>query len=469
MSAMSSEVPHHEAPEDERQRFRRVSRLIASIIGAIDAKVTEQVNQILHAQEFQRLEAGWRGLYYLWRTAREVRQQAVIHGGRAEVDIRLLTVRKRELQKDFESSSEFDRNWLFQKVYEDEFGTPGGTPYGLLIVDFEFSQSPADLDLLEQMGAVAAAAFAPLIAGAAPELLGLEDFRQLERPVELQPDVQGRRYGQWRRLRSKPDARFIGLTLPRILLRSPYEDDGSHRFGFRFAEGRTSDSERGLLWGSAAWGFAAVVCRAFGTTGWFADIRGMQRGKEVGGLVTGLPSAGFRMDPPGTAERGCVEVHIPDRREGELAALGFIPLCHCRETSAAVFYSAASVHDAKEMASSLATANSRLSAMLQYVLCCSRFAHYLKIGVRAMTGAGLSAEEVQNRLNAWIQEYVAPVDHATPDIKSRYPLREAQVSVEEQMDRPGSYLMRILLQPHYQLDQLASSITFVATRIRIVS
>lgn len=273
----------------ENRGRRQTARLIASLIGAIDSLLSRQVSEILHQPEFQRLEASWRGLEFLFRTAQEVRRLATVQGAVADIKIRVLTVRQRELEKDFESAVEFDQNALFKKVYEDEFGHPGGEPFGLLVADFEFSNSPSDLDLLERMGSVAAAAFAPLIAAAAPALLGLESFTQLERPIELQPDVQGRRYGQWRRLRTQQDARFLGLTMPRFLLRTPYRDDGINRFGFRFAEHAGTGDRKGYLWGSSAWALAAAICRAFGATAWFADIRGMQRGKVAGGLVPGLP------------------------------------------------------------------------------------------------------------------------------------------------------------------------------------
>ncbi|MEI7699708.1 MAG: type VI secretion system contractile sheath large subunit [Planctomycetia bacterium] len=448
---------------------RRLQQTLARLIAQIDLAITAQINEVLHHGDFQRMEASWRGLHFLWRTAAEVRQQAAVQGEQTGIEIRVLSVRRRELLKDFESAAEFDQSELFRKVYESEFGQAGGTPYGLLVADYEFSEHPADLDLLEYLAGVAAAAFAPLIAAASPNLLGLESFAQLDRTVGLKSITSGRRSRKWSQFRSHPDSRFVGLTLPRILLRTSFPDDGSGRFGFRFSECSNQLDRSRLLWGSAAWAFAAVVCRTFAATAWFADIRGMQRGRISGGLVSGLPNGSFRIDPQGTVERGCVEVHIPDRRESELSELGFVPLCHCRETSTAVFYSASSVHAPGSFTSDLASASARLSAMLQYVLCCSRIAHYLKVRVRDLTGAGENAQEISRRLNEWVQSYVTPDDRATPDMKARFPLREASVEIEELPDRPGSYHMKMRLQPHYQLDQLDSSMTFVATRVRIIS
>ncbi|MCA9066090.1 MAG: type VI secretion system contractile sheath large subunit, partial [Planctomycetaceae bacterium] len=242
----------------------------------------------------------------------------------------------------------------------------------------------------------------------------------------------------------------------------------SNPFGFRFREEVEGPNRDRFLWGSAAWAFGAIVCRAFAASAWFADIRGVQRGVDSGGLVTGLPSHPFHTDPAGTAERSSVEVQVSEAREAELCEQGFIPLSHCKDTPYSAFYANGSVNEPEKFANDeLATANARLSAMLQYVLCCSRIAHYLKVKVRDRIGSQVSARQIEDELVSWIHGYVTPDDRASPDMKARYPLRDARIQIEEIPGRPGQYDMTMFLQPHFQLDQLSSTISFVASRVEL--
>jgi type VI secretion system ImpC/EvpB family protein len=439
--------------------------VLARDIARIDELLTGQVNQILHATEFQALEAAWRGLHYIWFTRSKLASERGFENRNAHIQIRVLDVSRRELKRDFEKASDFDQNALFWKVYEEEFGMPGGTPYGVLLANYEFTNHPDDLDLLSQLSGVGASAFAPVITSASPELIGLQTFADLEKPINLERVFQQARHRKWHSLRDRPDSQFLGLTLPRILMREPYRDDGTYQHGFRFVEDVQGANREDYLWGSSAWAMGAVILRAFDNCGWFADIRGVERGVEGGGLVTGLPTHSFHTDSSGVAMRSSVEVAVSDTQEAELCDLGFIPHSHCKDTPYSVFYSNQSVHKPKVYDDPVATANAKISAMLQYVLCCSRIAHYLKVLARTKIGSHQSPMEVQNELQDWLVNYVTPDEKASPSQKAKFPLREADVSVVEIPGQPGKYMLTLRLLPHYQLDQLSSSMTLVARRV----
>jgi type VI secretion system ImpC/EvpB family protein len=308
---------------------------------------------------------------------------------------------------------------------------------------------------------VAAAAFAPFIAAPAPELLGLDDFSTLERPINLAATFDGLPYLKWRGFRDQEDSRFIALVLPRILLRLPREDDGTRADGFRFREDVTGPNRRKYLWGNAAFAMAAVLIRAYAASGWFADIRGVQSGTLGGGLVTGLPIHSFTTDARGVAPKTSTEVAIDEYQEQAISKLGLIPLCHCHDTEFSAFYTNQSVQKPKQYDDAAATANARISAMLQYMMCASRFAHYLKILVRDQIGSTLDPEQIAVRLNDWIAQYVTPDERASPDTKARFPLRQADVRVSELPGRPGQYRMEMHLLPHFQLDELTATLRLV--------
>lgn len=438
-------------------------------ISRLDNLLSSQVNQILHCPEFQALESAWRGLQYLWSTRQQLAGEHGFDDKNPQIEIRVLDVSKRELQRDFEKSADFDSNTLFHKVYEEEFGTAGGTPYGMLLANYEFANHPDDLDLLNQLSGVGAAAFAPVIAAASPNLVGLDSFSELEQPVNLERIFQQDRHRKWRSLRDRPDSQFLGLTLPRILMREPYRDDGSHASGFRFSEEVRGADSQDYLWGNSAWAMGAVIMRAFADCGWFADIRGVERGVDGGGLVTDLPSCTHGTDAYGVAQRTSVDVALSDNQESELCNLGFIPLSNCKDSPHAVFYSNQSVHQPANYDDPVVTANAKISAMLQYVLCCSRLAHYVKILARNKLGSHLSPMEIQNDIQNWLVDYVTPDARAAPSMKAKYPLREADVEVNEIPGQPGKYMMTIRLLPHYQLDELSSSMTLTARRVDLMT
>lgn len=426
-------------------------------IAWIDATLNDAVNAILHHRDFQGLEASWRSLQYLVREAQSAEA----------VKIKFLDCSWDDLAKDAERSLEFDQSQVFKRVYEDEFGTPGGEPFGLLIGDYEVRHHPTpdhkynDLEILQFMSGIAAAAFAPFITGLHPALLGLDSFSDLGSALNLQRTFEQAEYIKWKAFRDQEDSRFVGLVLPKVLARLPYADDGSRNDGFRFFEdvdGLTNDK---YLWGNAAFCFGSVVIRSFANYGWLADIRGTNRASGGGGIVAGTPAHSFGTDSHGVAIKMSTEVVIDDFFEKELSDLGFIALCRCKYTEFAAFYSNQSPQKAKKYDTNSASENARLSTMLQYILCAGRFAHYIKMMARDKIGSFSTPVEMETYLQNWISQYTTASEDTGLETQARYPLREARVSVRERPGRPGTLLCEVYLAPHYQLDIISSSLRLV--------
>lgn len=448
-----------------KSSLTRVQLKISQDIAKIDAMLQSQVNEILHVKKFQELESQWRGLKILCDRQANLAREVEADDGVVGSKIRILSVNKRELFKDFDKAIEFDQNSLFKKVYEEEFGMSGGTPYGLLLANFEFTNHPDDVDLLEKMAGVGAASFCPVITSASASMLGVDNLNKLDQPYEIEKVLQQSKYRKWLSLRKHPDAQFLGVTLPRVLMRQPYENDGTNQHGFRFREEVESTEQEKYLWGSASWAFACVAMRAFMQSGWFADIRGIERGIDGGGIVNEFPVHSFGTDQSSAAQKSSVEIAISDRLENDLSQAGFIPLSDCKDTPYSVFYSNPSVHEATTYQDQTATMNARISAMLQYVLCCSRVAHFLRIEARNKIGSSQSAREVEDHLNRWITRYVTPDTNAPASLKAEYPLQKANVLVEELPGKPGEFRVVIHLLPHYQLDSLSSTMTLTARHV----
>jgi type VI secretion system ImpC/EvpB family protein len=439
-------------------------------IAAIDVAVARQLDAILHHPRLQQLEASWRGLAWMVGQAGDANDAA---DGRSRVEVRIIGATKRELARDRSDAVEFDRSAIWRKVYEEEFGTAGGTPYGLLVADYQFSHQPDDVSLLTGLAEVATAAFAPLLVNPAPELLGLDSFQRLDAlPVpdtyQSSPD-----FVKWRALRDREESRFIGLPLPRVLGRLPFDGwigrpDGAAaperswaQRGFRYREQADRADGSGRLWCGAVWPLAGVVIREFGRSGWFADIRGGSRGIEGGGLVQGLAVDGYAGLDHDDASRGPVEVYVTEPVQMDLDQAGLIPLCSTGADGRAVFHSNASLHATVRYESPIATANARISSQLQYVLCVSRFAHYLKVIGRDKLGAFTEAPAFERFLSEWVNQYVTPDDHATAETRARMPLRAAQVEVREEPGTAGAYRVVMRLQPHFQLDRLDATLKLV--------
>ena len=382
----------------------------------------------------------------------------------------MLSASWRELERDFERATEFDQSQLFRKVYDQEFGMPGGEPFGALIGDYEMRPRPAagyphdDLGMLRSISQVAAAAFCPFITGVNPAFFGLDNFTTLEQRLDHAKTFEQVDYVKWRALRDSEDSRFVGLALPRVLMRTPYGDDGTRLDGFRFHEEVAGPDFSKYLWGNAAFAFGGVLIRAFAQAGWLADIRGVQRGVDGGGLVTSLPVHDFGTDHRGVAVKSSTDVIVTDRLEKELSDLGFIPLCDCSDTEYSAFYSNQSAQKPKKYDRSAATTNARISSMLQYMLCVSRFAHYIKVLGREKVGSFTDAPAFEKYLQDWVVQYVTTDLEAAPETKARFPLREAKVQVFEQPGKPGSHQCVMHLAPHYELDDLVAAVR-IATEL----
>lgn len=408
---------------------------INQLITAIDTVINQQLNIVLHVEKLQRLEASWRGLWYLIT-------QASRH---VDIKIKVLNLTWQEIDKDLTRTIEFDQSQLFHKIYSDEFGHPGGEPFGLLLGDFRVNHHPQTITILKAFAQIAASAFAPLIMAANPSLFGLTSFADFERQLNFEAIFQQAEYQSWKRLREEEDMRFLGLVLPNVLLRSPYEI--THPV--YFSETITSVS-RDLLWGNAVYCFGGVVVRAYAESGWFADMRGTQPNKITGGLVTDLTRDFFQTDQNDLITKYATDVCITDGLEKTLSDYGFIALTECKYTNYAAFYSCPSLQKYKNPI----TPNAELSSQLHYLLCVSRFAHYIKVLVRDKVGSFSTPQECENFLQQWLQQYTASNETLSAELQAKYPLRAAQVKIFNQMGKSGCYLCTIHLLPHDQLDQI---------------
>ncbi|MEG3788841.1 type VI secretion system contractile sheath large subunit [Lysobacter sp. CCNWLW3] len=418
-------------------------------IAELDGIISEQVSAIMHHPEFQQLESSWRGLHYLCSQT----------STGTTLKIKMFNSPKKDMVKDFKSAIDFDQSALFKKVYEEEFGTFGGSPFGTLIGDYQLGRSPEDMYFIEQMSHVAAAAHAPFISAASEELFGLESFTDLGKPRDLAKIFDTVEYAKWKSFRDGEDSRYVGLTLPRFLGRLPYNPkDGTTVEGFNFVEDVDGADHSKYLWCNTAYAFGARLTQAFENYGWCAAIRGV----EGGGLVEDLPTHTFRTDDGEVALKCPTEIAITDRREKELSDLGFIPLVHCKNTDYAAFFGAQSTQKARKYNTDSANANSSLSAQLQYIFSISRIAHYLKAMMREKIGSFASAGNVEEFLNRWIAQYVLLDDNASQEAKAQHPLREASIQVSEIPGRPGVYRAVAFLRPHFQLDELSVSLRLVA-------
>jgi type VI secretion system protein ImpC len=421
---------------------------IKARIAQIDEAITAQLNEIMHAPEFQKMEASWRGLHYLVMNTETGTM----------LKLRLMNVTKEELRSDMEKATEFDQSALFKKVYEEEYGTFGGNPFTVLVGDYEFGRHPQDIATLEKISNVAAAAHAPFIASASSKLFDMDSFTELGIPRDLSKGFESTELVKWRSFRESEDSRYVVLTLPHILLRLPYGPDTVPVEGFNFVEDVDGKDHSKYLWGSSAYALSQRVNNAFSLYRWCAAIRGV----EGGGLVEGLPAHTFKTDEGDVAMKCPTEIAITDRRENELNTLGFISILHRKGSDQAAFFGGQTTNKPKMYNTNEANANARISGMLPYMLAASRFAHYIKVIMRDKIGSFMTRENVAKYLNSWIADYVLLNDDAPQSVKASYPLREARVDVFDVPGKPGCYRAVVFLKPHFQLDELTVSIRLVA-------
>jgi type VI secretion system protein ImpC len=422
---------------------------INEAIAQLDGEISRQLSAIMSHPDFQKLEATWRGLSFL------------IHNTETgtRLKLRVFPAAMAELQKDLSRAVEFDQSQLFKKLYEDEYGTFGGTPYSMIIVDHEFTQTNQDMDFLENLASVAAAAHAPMISSASPRMFGMGSFTQLGNPRDMAKVFESSDYVKWRSFRDSEDSRYVTLTLPRILLRLPYGPDGKAVEELNYIEDVDGKDHDKYLWGNAAWALAQRVTNAFSLYGWTAAIRGV----EGGGLVEGLPAHTFRTDEGDVALKCPTEVAITDRREKEISDLGFLSLVHCKGTDTAAFFGGQTVNQPKTYNTDSANANAMLSARLPYIFAASRFAHYFKVMLRDKIGSFQTADQIETYLQTWISDYILLDDNASQRAKAEFPLREARVDVREVPGSPGAFTAVAFLRPHFQLEEISASIRLVAS------
>ena len=424
-------------------------------IAAIDEQMSKQLAAIMHHPSFTKLEGTWRGLHYLVMNSETS----------ATLKIRALNISKRELYKDLSKAVEFDQSQIFKKIYENEFGTPGGEPYGALIGDYEFTNHPEDIELLSSMSNVAAAAFAPFISAASPKLFGFESYTELSKPRDLEKIFESAEYAKWRSFRESDDSRFVTLAMPRVLARLPYGEATKpvEEFGFEEAPKDERGAAKSMAhddycWMNAAYVLGGRLTDAFAQHGWCTAIRGA----EGGGKVDNLPSHVFISDDGDPDQKCPTEIGITDRREAELSKLGFLPLCHYKNTDYAVFFGSQTTQKPKKYDRPEATANAAISARLPYIMATSRFAHYLKVMARDKIGSFMEASDCEAWLNRWINNYVNANEDAGQEMKAKYPLREAKVVVKEIPGKPGSYNAVAWMRPWLQMEELTTSLRMVA-------
>jgi type VI secretion system protein ImpC len=435
---------------------RNLTRTFDKAVKAIDAKLSAQLNAIMHDPKFLKLEGSWRGLHYLVQNSET---------GTA-LKLRVLNLPKRELNRDLSRAIEFDQSQLFKKIYENEFGTPGGEPYGALIGDYEWTNHPDDIETLRLVSNIAAGAFAPFISAAGAGMFGFDSWTELSRPRDLAKIFDTVEFAKWRAFRDSEDSRFVSLVMPRVIARLPYGKNTKPLDEFDYEEApvdargkaQAMDHES-YCWSNAAYIMGARLTDAFAKTGFCTAIRGA----EGGGKVENLPTHVFTSDDGDLDAKCPTEIGITDRREFELSNQGFLPLCHYKNTDYAVFFGGQTAQRPKKYDRPEATANAAISARLPYIMATSRFAHYLKVMGRDKIGSFMEASNVETWLNRWIQNYVNPNVDAGQDMKARFPLREARVEVKEIPGKPGSYNAIAYLRPWLQMEELTTSLRMVAS------
>jgi type VI secretion system protein ImpC len=428
-----------------------VTVTIREMIAEIDKRLTEQVNLIIHNEDFQKLEGAWRGLHYLVNNTETDEM----------LKIRVMNINKKDLHKTLKKfkGTAWDQSPIFKKMYEEEFGQFGGEPYGCLVGDYHFDQSPQDVELLGEISKVCAASHAPFIAGVSPNVMQMDSWQELSNPRDLTKIFQTPEYAAWNSFRDSDDSKYIGLAMPRYLSRLPYGAKTEPVEEFDFEEDTASGDHNHYTWSNAAYAMAVNINRSFKEYGWCSRIRGI----ESGGAVEGLPAHTFPTDDGGVDMKCPTEISISDRREAELAKSGFMPLIHKKNTDFAAFIGAQSLQRPAVYDDPDATANANLAARMPYLFATCRFAHYLKCIVRDKVGSFKERKDMQIWLQNWIKQYVdGDPAHSSESTKAERPLSAAEVVVEEIEGNPGYYTSKFFLRPHYQLEGLTVSLRLVS-------
>ncbi|WP_282176044.1 type VI secretion system contractile sheath large subunit [Vibrio nereis] len=439
--------------------LEEIKLILRKSVSVIDGAINNQINEIMHHRVFKELESSWRGLDYLT-------VQNNHFGNDLMCKVKMLNLTWHELSRDIGRVIDVEQSDFFKLVYSNEFNMPGGEPFGLLVGDYYISHRKKsgstvnDIDTLQGVSRAAAAAFAPFITSADPSMLGVDNFSDLATVKNVHSQFAQPEYINWRNLRDSEDARFLGIVAPNILMREPYRRDGSRREHFYFIES-SSDSVKDYLWGNGAYAFASVTLKAFSESGWFSHIRGITPGQFKKGLVFNLPQSKIQLSKNVAMFRSVVNLQVGDDLEKQLSDSGFIPISSLPYTKHLAFYSNASVNKPREYDMESANVNSKLSAMLQYILCVSRFAHYIKVMGRDKIGSYHTAEEIENEFQRWLFKYTTASDDASDEVRAKYPLNEAQIKVKEYAGKHGYFYSVLHLRPHFQLDEMVSSMKLV--------
>ena len=421
-------------------------KTIEGMVAELDKKISAQMNAVIHHEDFAKMESAWRGLSYLVNNTQTSES----------MKIRVMNISKKDLQKMMKKfkGTAWDQSPLFKKLYEEEYGTAGGEPYGAIIGDYYFNHTAPDIELLKGIAQIAAAAHAPFIAASDPSIMNLDSWQELANPRDLTKIFSTPEYAAWRSFREMDDSRYVALTMPRVLSRVPYGADTNPVEGFNFTEDTGAGNSANYNWMNAAYAMGVNINRSFVDYGWCARIRGV----ESGGIVESLPTHTFPTDDGGVAMKCPTEIAITDRREAELSKNGFLPLIHWKNTDYAVFLGGQTVNKPQEYDNPDATANASLSARLPYIFATCRFAHYLKCIVRDKIGSFKERADMERWLSDWISNYVTSDPNASEDVKAKYPLAEAKVTVDTIEGQPGYYSAKFYLRPHYQLEGLTTSL-----------
>lgn len=428
-----------------------VTQSITAMIAAIDAKLTEQVNKIIHHPDYQQLESAWRGLSYMVNNTETDEN----------LKIRVMDISKKELAKNLKKfkGTAWDQSPIFKKIYEQEYGQFGGEPFGAIVGDYFFDQTPPDVELLGEMAKIGAAAHAPFISGASPSLMQMESWQELANPRDLTKIFLTPEYAAWRSLRESDDSKYLGLCMPRFLARAPYGANTNPVEEFDFEEDTAGADHSKYAWANAAYAMATNINRSYKLYGWGSRIRGI----ESGGAVENLPLHTFPSDDGGVDQKCPTEIAISDRREAELSKAGLLSMIHRKNSDFAAFIGAQSLNKPFEYDDPDATANANLAARLPYLFACNRFAHYLKCIVRDKIGSFKERTDMERWLNKWIMNYVdGDPANSSESTKAKRPLAAAEVVVEEVEGNPGYYTSKFFLRPHYQLEGLTVSLRLVS-------
>jgi type VI secretion system protein ImpC len=421
--------------------------IIDHYIAEIDEKISKQLDAILHNTEFQKIESAWRGLKFLTDRA----------DPRKNVKIDVLDVSTQELSEDFEDASETIQTGLYKHIYTAEYDTPGGEPYSTIIANYAFKSDPSDITLLQNVSKVAASCHCPFISSVTSQFFGKETFEDLAKVEDLQGYMDRSEFLRWNSFRKTEDSRYVGLVLPRFLLRLPYGPDTTPVKDFVYTENVSGADHHKYLWGNASFAFAANMVRSFVDNGWCVQIRG----PEAGGKIENLPVHFFDVGK-GAQAKIPTEILIPETREFEFAKEGFIPLSFYKNRDYACFFSANSCQKPQEYDNPTITANMRINARLPYIFLVSRLAHYLKVIQRENIGSAKSKTVLHDELTSWIKSLVTEMNNPGPDLIATHPLKSASVDVIENPDNPGFFIVSLSVMPHFQVEGLDINLSLVS-------